>query len=46
MEKNKFIVPLIEVVNLKEDIICTSEAPEDPFDPFDPGGGGFDPYGV
>lgn len=37
MKKEKFYKPLIEVINLSTDIICTSEpSPENPFDPFDP----------
>ena len=42
MEKEKFYKPLIEVINLSTDIICTSETPENPFDPFDPDEPGID----
>ena len=33
MEKQKFIYPLIDVIKLENNIICTSQAPYDPFDP-------------
>lgn len=32
MKKEKYIIPLIEVINLSDDIITTS--PQSPFDPF------------
>lgn len=40
MKKEKYIVPLIEVINVLDDIICTSQQQKDPFDDFnedDPG---------
>lgn len=35
MEKEKFNKPLVEVIVLSDDIICTSEGPVNPFDPWD-----------
>lgn len=45
MKKEKFYKPLIEVINLSDDIICTSPpSPENPFDPFDPSEEGTDAF--
>ena len=45
MNREKFIKPIIEVIKLSDDIICTSEQPQSPFDPFpEDGGGGTDAW--